>query len=257
MTADLAEPAARPAGLSADPILALEHVTVRFGGLVANDDVSLTLGERRSLALMGPNGAGKTTLFNVVAGSVRPTSGRVVFAGQDITTAPASERSRLGIARTFQITQPFSTLTVRENVMVALTAAGASMKDAHARARDYVDFVGLGLKLDDPSSTLSTGQRKRLELARALATRPRLLMLDEVTGGVDRPSIPGIIDTIHRLRDERGITLIVVEHHMDFLRALADEALFLHRGQVVVGGPIETVAAHPTVRNIYLGDADD
>lgn len=239
------------------PLLSVEGVSVFFGGVAANEDISFTLPQSLSLALMGPNGAGKTTLFNVIAGVVPPSAGRILFDGQDITRATSAERSRLGIARTFQITQPFSTLTVRENVMVALTIRGAGMRDAHAQARDYVDFVGLGAKLDQPSSTLSTGQRKRLELARALATRPRLLLLDEVTGGVDRPSIPGIIDTIHRLRDERDISIIVVEHHMDFLRALADRALFLHQGRLVVGGDLETVAAHPTVRNIYLGDPDE
>lgn len=235
-------------------LLTLSSVTVRFGGLTALSDISLALPRHRSLGLLGPNGAGKTTLFNVIAGAVRPTAGRVAFDGRDVTGSASSARSRAGIARTFQITQPFTSLTVRENVMVALTAAGMAMRAAWAAAVEYIGFVGLGAKIDDLASSLSTGQRKRLELARALATRPQLLLLDEVTGGVDRPSIPGLVETIRALHAERGLTLVVVEHHMDFLGALVDEAIFLDRGEHVVSGTLAEVAADPRVRDIYLGD---
>lgn len=235
-------------------LLTLSNVTVRFGGLTALSDISLSLRQHSSLGLLGPNGAGKTTLFNVIAGAVRPTQGRVDFDGRDVTTSSSSARSHAGIARTFQITQPFGSLTVRENVMVALTAAGMAMRAAWAAAVEYIGFVGLRAKIDDLASSLSTGQRKRLELARALATRPKLLLLDEVTGGVDRPSIPGLVETIRALHAERGLTLVVVEHHMDFLNALVDEAMFLDRGERVVSGTLADVSADPRVRDIYLGD---
>jgi branched-chain amino acid transport system ATP-binding protein len=236
-------------------LLDLAKVTVKFGGLTALNNVDLSLKKHTSLGLLGPNGAGKTTLFNVIAGAVPPSQGRVFFDGQDITALSTSARSRCGIARTFQITQPFISLTVRENVMVALTSAGMSMKAARSASEEYVGFVGLRHKIDDIASTLSTGQRKRVELARALATRPQLLLLDEVTGGVDRPSIPGLVETILALHAEQGLTMVVIEHHMDFLDALVDEALFLDQGQKVVAGSFADVASDPRVRDIYLGGA--
>ncbi|UOM32591.1 ABC transporter ATP-binding protein [Acuticoccus sp. I52.16.1] len=241
----------------AHPLLSIDQVSVRFGGLVALQKVDLVVETGRTTAILGPNGAGKTTLFNAVAGVVRPSAGSISFDARDITAALPSWRCRQGIARTFQITQPFADLTVRENVMVAVTSRGVSMRAARAEAEEYVDFVGLGGKIDEPSRTLSTGQRKRLELARALATKPRLLLLDEVTGGVDRPSIPDILDVIRRLREERGITILVVEHNMEVLFGLADDAIFLNRGEVVVAGPMAEVAEHEAVRRIYLGGDDD
>ncbi|WP_363322967.1 ATP-binding cassette domain-containing protein [uncultured Jannaschia sp.] len=143
-----------------------------------------------------------------------------------------------------------------ENVAVAIVSRGASMGAARRDAAEYVDFVGLGAKATSPARTLSTGQRKRLELARALATRPRLLLLDEVTGGVDQPSVPELLDLIRRLRVERGITVLVIEHKMDVLHGLADDAVFLDRGRVVTSGSMADIAAHGEVRRIYLGDAD-
>ncbi|ESR26938.1 ABC transporter ATP-binding protein [Lutibaculum baratangense] len=240
----------------AEHLLDVNQVTVRFGGLVALDRVDLHVEPGRTTAILGPNGAGKTTLFNAVAGVVHPTSGAISLDGRDITKALPSRRSRDGIARTFQITQPFVGLTVRENVMVSIVSRGVAMREARDEAAEYVSFVGLGPKMDEPARTLSTGQRKRLELARALATKPRLLLLDEVTGGVDRPSIPEILDLIRRLRDERGITIVVVEHNMEVLFGLADDAVFLNRGEVVVTGSMAEVAEHEAVRRIYLGDGD-
>ncbi len=237
-------------------LLEVDEVTVRFGGLVALNNVNLHVEQGRTTAILGPNGAGKTTLFNAVAGAVRPASGRITFDDSNITTALPSQRCRSGIARTFQITQPFVDLTIVENVMVAIVSRGVSMREARREAADYVTFVGLGQKMDAPARTLSTGQRKRLELARALATKPRLLLLDEVTGGVDKPSIPEILDLIRRLRDERGITIVVVEHNMEVLFGLADDAVFLNRGEVVVTGSMAEVAEHEVVRRIYLGDGD-
>ncbi|BDA86505.1 ABC transporter ATP-binding protein [Aureimonas sp. SA4125] len=237
-------------------LLSIEIVTVAFGGIVALKDVHLSVRDGKTTAILGPNGAGKTTLFNVIAGAVNPTSGTVVFQGEDVTNQSPSKRCHFGIARTFQITQPFGGLTVLENVMVALAAKSTPMKQARAEAASYVDFVGLSAKVDDPARVLSTGQRKRLELARALATKPRLLLLDEVTGGVDRPSIPQILDLIRRMREERGITIVVIEHNMEVLFGLADDAIFLNRGEVIVSGSMAEVAEHESVRRIYLGDGD-
>jgi branched-chain amino acid transport system ATP-binding protein len=140
--------------------------------------------------------------------------------------------------------------------MVGLTTQGVSMRAARDRAVEFVEFVGLSAKLDAPSRSLSTGQRKRLELARALSTDPKLLLLDEVTGGVDRPSVPQILDLIRRMREERGITVVVVEHNMEVLLGLADDAVFLNRGELVLRGSMQEVAEHETVRRIYLGDGD-
>ncbi len=243
------EPDAGPAAL-----LTVQGVTVRFGGLAALSDVTLSVRQGRTTAILGPNGAGKTTLFNAIAGTVRPTEGTIRFAGGEITGMSPSGRCRAGIARTFQITQPFGGLTVRENVMVPITMRGATMRQARAEAEEYVAFVGLTAKTEEPTRTLSTGQRKRLELARALATRPRLLLLDEVTGGVDRPSIPALLAVIRRLRAERDITIVVVEHNMEVLIDLAEDAYFLNRGEVVVSGDMNSVARDETVRHVYLGD---
>ncbi|WP_411976684.1 ABC transporter ATP-binding protein [Sulfitobacter faviae] len=237
-------------------LLEVSQATVQFGGVVALDHVDLTVKEGQTMAILGPNGAGKTTLFNVVAGVVPPSQGTIRLGGTDVTKATSSLRSANGIARTFQITQPFSGLTVIENVMVAIVSRGHSMSAAHEEAAEYVEFVGLGAKLNEPARTLSTGQRKRLELARALATKFPLLFLDEVTGGVDRPSIPQILDLIRRLREEHGITVLVVEHNMEVLFGLADKAIFLNRGKVLVTGTMQEVAEHEAVRSIYLGDRD-
>jgi branched-chain amino acid transport system ATP-binding protein len=242
--------------VSASTLLAVREVTVRFSGLVALDKVDLDIVEGRTTALLGPNGAGKTTLFNAIAGAVQPTSGSILLEGRDITGLAPSRRCSAGVARTFQITQPFGTLSVRENVMVPITSRGVAMRQARAEAAEYAAFVGLASKLDEPARTLSTGQRKRLELARALATRPRLLLLDEVTGGVDRPSIPGLIELIGRLRDERAITVVVVEHNMEVLLGLADHGVFLNRGTIIASGPMREVAQDAGVRRIYLGEGD-
>lgn len=242
--------------MSTVPLVELRGISVRFGGVVALRNVDMKVEEGRTTALLGPNGAGKTTLFNVIAGVATPSEGELRLAGEAATRSSPSQRCRAGVARTFQITQPFSALTIRENVMVAITARGRSMRDAHGEAATYAEFVGLASKIDEPARTLSTGQRKRLELARALATEPRLLLLDEVTGGVDRPSIPELLNLVRRLRDERGITVLVVEHNMEVLTGLADDAVFLNRGEIVTRGSMKDVAGHETVRRIYLGDAD-
>lgn len=235
-----------------DDILAVDGLTIRFGGLVAVNAVSFTVRRGEVFGLLGPNGAGKTTLFHLIAGALHPTAGRIRFEGRDVTGLRPDRRSRLGIARTFQITQPFAELTVEENVMAATLVRYGSLAQMREAAGPYVDMVGLGSKRHALAKELSTGQRKRLELARAMATGPRLLLLDEVTGGVDQASIPGLIDLVARLR-ETGVTMILVEHNMRVIMRLSDRMMFLNRGEKLAEGAPDAIASHPDVVNLYLG----
>lgn len=226
-----------------------------FGGIVAIDNLSFSVQPGEILALMGPNGAGKTTTFHVIAGVHAPTKGRITFEGHEITDTKPDRRCRAGLARTFQITQPFDELTVVENVMVGAIAHNRSMAEARVEARRYVDMVGLSERADILAKGLSTGQRKRLEMARAMATRPKLLLLDEVTGGVDMASVPGLIELVKRLRGE-GLTLIIIEHNMKVITELADRAIFMNRGVRMAEGTPAEIARHPEVIELYLGEGD-
>ncbi|HMM07703.1 MAG TPA: ABC transporter ATP-binding protein [Paracoccus solventivorans] len=236
------------------PLLQVDAITMRFGGIVAIDNLSLDVKQGQILALMGPNGAGKTTTFHVIAGVHKPTSGRILFQGQDITAMRPDGRCRAGVARTFQITQPFEQLSVTENIMVGARPFHHSMAELRKASEAFADQVGLGDKLDTPAKGLSTGQRKRLELARAMATRPKLLLMDEVTGGVDMKSIPGLIELVKSLR-RGGLTIVLIEHNMKVINDLADEAIFMNRGARMVSGTPYQVATDPAVVELYLGEA--
>lgn len=236
------------------PLLQVDAITMRFGGIVAIDNLSLDVKQGQILALMGPNGAGKTTTFHVIAGVHKPTAGRILFQGQDITAMRPDGRCRAGVARTFQITQPFEQLSVTENIMVGARPFHHSMAELRKASEAFADQVGLGDKLDTPAKGLSTGQRKRLELARAMATRPKLLLMDEVTGGVDMKSIPGLIDLVKSLR-RGGLTIVLIEHNMKVINDLADEAIFMNRGARMVSGTPYQVATDPAVVELYLGEA--
>lgn len=236
------------------PLLQVDAITMRFGGIVAIDNLSLDVKQGQILALMGPNGAGKTTTFHVIAGVHKPTSGRILFQGQDITAMRPDGRCRAGVARTFQITQPFEQLSVTENIMVGARPFHHSMAELRKASEAFADQVGLGDRLDTPAKGLSTGQRKRLELARAMATRPKLLLMDEVTGGVDMKSIPGLIDLVKSLR-RGGLTIVLIEHNMKVINDLADEAIFMNRGARMVSGTPYQVATDPAVVELYLGEA--
>jgi len=238
---------------TADPLLEVDGITMAFGGLLAVDTLSFSVQPGEILALMGPNGAGKTTTFHVIAGVHTPTRGRIVFSGQDITRLRPDGRCRAGIARTFQITQPFHELSVEENVMVGALAHHRTMADARLAARKYVEMVGLADRGDVLAKGLSTGQRKRLEMARAMATQPKLLLLDEVTGGVDQKSIPGLIELVKRLRAE-GLTLVIIEHNMRVISELADRAIFMNRGIRMAEGTPAEIARHPDVVELFLGE---
>jgi branched-chain amino acid transport system ATP-binding protein len=233
-------------------LLEVRGLTRRFGGVFANNDLSFDVAAGSIVGLIGPNGAGKTTVFNLITGFLAPDTGEVRFEGQDITGKRPDVLSLRGIARTFQILRPFPRLTVEENVMVGPIARGESMADARTRARHCLELVGIPHKAADLARGLSTGQRKRLEMARAMATEPRLLLLDEITGGVDQPSIPGLIALVAKLRDE-GATLLVIEHNMRVIMELAEKVVFLHLGEKLAEGPPREIARHPKVVELYLG----
>lgn len=233
-------------------LLELKSITKRFNGLTAVNELSFDVRAGEILALMGPNGAGKTTTFNLIAGRLKPTSGAIIFDGCDVTRKRADQRCSVGIARTFQITQPFQSLSVLENVMVGGILTGRSLRETRSAVADYIELVGLSQKTNSLAGTLSTGQRKRLELARAIATRPKLLLMDEVTGGVDQKSIPGIIELVHRLRDS-GVTVVLIEHNMKVISELADRAVFVNRGTLIAAGSPKEVGVHPEVVELYLG----
>jgi len=235
-------------------MLEVANLTKRFGGLVANNDISFDVAEGEILGLIGPNGAGKSTLFDLIAGSQAPDEGDVRFEGRSLLGLRPDQINRLGIGRTFQKLKPFEEMTVEENVMVGIMQHTANMSKARGHALETLNFVGLLEKRRTHAGTLSTGQRKRLELARAMATRPRLLLLDEVTGGVDQRSIPGLIALIERLRGA-GLTVIVIEHNMQVLMSLADRVVALHLGAKIAQGTPEEIQADPRIIESYLGTA--
>ena len=229
-----------------------EHVTVRFGGLVAVNDASVPVPEGRIVGLIGPNGAGKTTLFATIAGFQRPNAGRILFGGEDITRLAPHRRAALGIARTFQIVQPFAGLTVRENIAVGAHLRHAGRAEALAAAEAVADRVGLAPLLNLPAAALTVAGRKRLELARALATEPRLLLLDEVLAGLNPSEVRDMIPVIRAIRDG-GVTVLMIEHVMQAVMALAEEIHVLAEGRIIARGTPEAVARDPAVIEAYLG----
>jgi branched-chain amino acid transport system ATP-binding protein len=238
----------------AEPLLAVTNLSRRFGGVLAVDGVSIAADEGRITGLIGPNGAGKTTLFGLISGFIAPNEGDIRYAGGSIAGLPTHERARLGIARTFQIVQPFAGLTVRENIVVGAHLRHRTRADAVAAADVVGREVGLGGMLDRPADTLTVAGRKRLELARALATEPKLLLLDEVLAGLNPTEIREIVPVIRKLC-ARGITIMMIEHVMQAVMSLSEHIFVLAEGRIIAEGTPAQVAADRAVIEAYLGGA--
>jgi len=240
-------------------ILQVEGLVKRFDGLVAVNDLSFHVAEGEILALIGPNGAGKTTVFNLISGLLRPDAGRILFQGQDVTHDAPEERARRGIGRTFQVMQPFGTLSVLENLLVGALYGRAhprSLRAARAHAEAIGRLVGLGPLLDRPAAGLGVADLKRLELGRALAMDPRLLLLDEVLAGLLPTEAREAIQMVRRVR-ERGVTILLIDHVMRSVRALADRGVVMNFGQKLAEGTFEEAASDPRVIEAYRGAEDD
>ena len=235
------------------PVLAFEKICKRFGAVVVANGIDLALGEGEALGIIGPNGAGKSTLFGIASGSVTPDSGRVFLAGRDITAFAPERRCRLGIARAFQIPQPFHGMSVFENVVVA-AAFGSNRRerDVYAGCVELLEHCALADKANRIAGSLTLLDRKRLELARALATIPRVLLLDEVAGGLTEYECAALVELIRHTR-ARGISIIWIEHVVHALVALVDRLAVLHAGSFIAGGDPAMVVRLPEVREIYMG----
>ena len=233
-------------------MLEVRGLSKRFGGLHAVRSVDLDVPEGSITALIGPNGAGKTTCFAMIAGFIRPDAGRVAFAGADLTGMTPEAVARAGMVRTFQITQPFGGLTVAENIRVGSFLRLADPRLAMERAREVGTRLGLGPYLDRPASTLTVSARKRLEVARALATEPRLLLLDEVMAGLTPSEVVEIVEVVRGVR-EAGVTILLIEHVMQAVAALAERAYVLAEGALIASGTPREIASDPRVIEAYLG----
>ena len=235
-------------------LLSVSGLTKRFGGVVANRDISFIVRPGELVGVIGPNGAGKSTLFDLITGFGRPDSGTVHVDGHDVTRLRPDQICRLGVGRTFQKLKPFHGMTTLENVMIGVFGRTNDVNEARRAASEALERVGLGDRAGAHARGLSTGQRKRLELARALATEPRLLLLDEVTGGVDPGAIPGLIALVRDLH-ARGLALVVIEHNMRVIMDIAQRVVALQLGEVIADAPPAEIMRDQRVIDAYLGEA--
>jgi branched-chain amino acid transport system ATP-binding protein len=246
------------------PALATRGLGLRIGGAVIVDDVSLEVAEGEFLTVIGPNGAGKTSLFNLLSGLYRPTAGRVTLAGQDVTGRSSAARARAGLGRTFQTSNVFPELSVVENVRVAVQARrGGSLAawrraagdlETIRRARKALELVGLGAREEQPSRSLSHGDKRKLELAMLLGGEFSVLLLDEPTAGMSAEDVPEIMSVIRAIHREEGRTVLMVEHRMDVIGVLTDRIAVMHHGRLLTVGTPQRVMADPSVQEAYLGE---
>ena len=236
------------------PFLELETVSRSFGGVRALHDVSLRIGEGEIVGLIGPNGAGKTTLINVITGVHPPGAGRIIYRGTNITGMKPHRIAAHGIARTFQVVQPFPDMTVLENVMSGSLFAGGSvsLKAAREAAMEQLAFTGLAPLAERPAAKLTLANRKRLELAKSLAMQPKLLLLDEVNAGLNSSEVNQALDLIRKIR-ERGITILIIEHLLKVVLTLCPRIIVLHHGELIADDPASDVVRDPKVIEAYLG----
>ncbi len=236
-------------------LLCVQNLSRSFGGILANQDISFEINQGEILGIIGPNGAGKSTLFDLLTGYTSADSGIVNFENRDILGLSPDRIANLGIARTFQKLKPFSDMTLLENVMIGAFVNESDIKKARDKALEIIDFVDLIEKRHHFARELSTGQRKRLELARAMAIQPKLLLMDEVTGGVDQKTIPGLVALIRKLRAS-GVTIITIEHNINVIMEISDDILALDQGQRIAFGKAEAVQSDQRVIDAYLGTVD-
>ena len=234
-------------------LLQTRGLSKRFGGVHAVALLDLTVEEGEVLGLIGPNGAGKTTVFNLLSGFLAPDAGAIRFRGRSLRGVPPHTICRLGLARTFQIVRPFPRLSVLDNVVVGALARHPAAPDARERARAVVERVGLGAKAGHPAAGLTLSERKRLELARALATEPALLLLDEVMAGLNPTEIGAIVALVREIH-RGGVSILLIEHNMRAVMALSHRIVVLNFGEMVAEGPPAAIASHPRVVEAYLGE---
>jgi branched-chain amino acid transport system ATP-binding protein len=244
------------------PLLRLENVTKRFGGLVAVNEVNLEVRHGELFAIVGPNGAGKTTLFNIINGVFIPDEGHIFFEGEDITTLPVYRKAPLGIGRTFQIPRPFPAATVRENIAIGAmfgTLAGkVSVDEAMEIADRYIGLVGLEEHRDKPAGGLTPVGKRLTEIARALAMKPKLLLMDEAMAGMNPKDIDEMVAFLKRIKEEEGVSIVsMVEHIMRAVVGLAERVVVMHQGAKLLDAPTEEALSHPEVIDVYLGKAPE
>ncbi|HLQ92580.1 MAG TPA: ABC transporter ATP-binding protein [Xanthobacteraceae bacterium] len=235
------------------PLLEVRNVSRRFNCVVANDDISLSCQRGEILGLIGPNGAGKSTLFNLIAGTLPPSSGLISFDGQDVTSLSAAQRCARGIARTFQVVRSFESMSVLDNVVVGALVRTAKMREAHRKAHEVLEFTDLGHRTEALANELTPSEKRRLEVARALATAPSLLLLDEVMTGLTPAEAQKGVGLVRRIRDS-GITVLMVEHVMEIVMPLVDRVIVLDLGRVLFEGKPSDATRDANVIAAYLGE---